>query len=166
MSCPLPHVLVLLNLSRRPARLLGEAARRVVVIPSLALPSCLLRVLLSSARPLSSRLSARRAGRFGDGRRLCLRLRRTCGCHVDAMRMPCGGWLLAHRFACVPPVSIAPLPRHDWRGEERCHRCLLLSDFYRLPLALACGFDGSGLLACFYGRRPVSPCDVCGAQFL
>lgn len=28
------------------------------------------------------------------------------------VRMSCGGWLLAPRFAYVPPVSIAPLPRH------------------------------------------------------
>ena len=53
MSCPLPHVLVPLNLSRRSALLLGEASRRVLV-PRRSPPACLPHIILfSSARPAS-----------------------------------------------------------------------------------------------------------------
>lgn len=134
MSCPLSHVLVLLNLSRRPARLLGEAARRVVVLPSLTRSACSPRVFLSSARPLLSRLSTRRAGRLA----ICVGSVCDCGFRADVVRVSCG-WLLAHRFACVPPVFIAPLHRHGRRGGERLSS---VACFFRIFPAM-CGFCGS-----------------------
>lgn len=55
MSCPLPHALVLLNLSRRLALLFGEALRRAFVLSSIApLPACSPRVLSPLFPPLCS----------------------------------------------------------------------------------------------------------------
>lgn len=57
---------------------------------------------------------------------------------IVAMRVSCVYhayviWRLAPRFACVPSVSIAPLPRHGWRGGELVP--LLLASFGFLPSA-------------------------------
>lgn len=77
MSCPFPHVPVLINLFRRPVPLLGEASRRAFVrrLSSACLPRAL---LFSCTSRLAARLSTRRSGRLGDGRRLCLRLMMSC----------------------------------------------------------------------------------------
>ena len=120
MSCPLPHVIVLINPSRRSASRFGEALRRVIVPRRLPLLAC----LVSSRSPVfSSRLSARRAGRFGDGRRFCLRLRLSCGCHADAVRRSvcCG----ASRFALLP-VCLSPRSstRRAGRGAGVLVACL------------------------------------------
>lgn len=149
----MPHVLVLINLLRRPALLLGKAPS---CHPSpVALSACLPRVLLFSCPSrLSARLSARRAGRVGNGRRLCLRLRRACGCRADVVQ------LLAPRFAYSPSAyRPASSTRLAGRGAGRC-RCLLLSVPYCLPLSLACEAGGSCLLACPYGRRSFPSCDM------
>lgn len=84
--------------------------------------------------------------------------------------MPFGCLLLgslAFRLCLSPRLSTRAA------GEVgRCRRCLLLSDFYRLPFSSACeAGDGLGLLACSYGRRSFSPCDVqvcgfCGSHSL
>lgn len=80
----------------------------------------------------------------------------SCGCRADA----------CSSVRSAPRPSIAQLPRHGWRGGERCHRCLLLSGFYRLPLSLACGSDGPGLFACSYviGRSSSAMRDFCGSR--
>lgn len=64
------------------------------------------------------------------------------------------------------PSAYRPVLRHGWRGgERRSRRCLLLSDFYRLLLSLACGSDELGLLACSYAVGRFRPA-VCCARIL
>lgn len=65
------------------------------------------------------------------------------------------------RHACPSPRCST---RMAGRGTGR--RCLLLSDFYRLPLSLACGSDWSGLFACSYviGRISSAMRDFCGSR--
>lgn len=166
MLCPLPHVLALLNSLNRFALRFGEAPCRAFVR---RLPACLPRaLLLSCPSRLAARLSTHRAKRLGDGCRLCLRLRRACGCHADVVRRMAVCSSVRLRPVCLSPRSL------DTVGGEvgRCRRCLLLSDFYRLPFSSACeAGDGLGLLACSYVRRSFSPCDVrvcgfCGSRLL
>lgn len=88
---------------------------RRVIHPLAAVSVCLPRVLLFSCPSrLAARLSTRRAGRLAMGVGAVF----DYGGRADVVLMSCGGWLLAHRFAYVPPVSIAPLPRHGRRGGE------------------------------------------------
>lgn len=81
--------------------------------------------------------------------------------------MPCGYRSAACssvRFALRP--SIAPLLDTDGgEGLLFGRRCLLLSDFYRLPLSLACGADEADLLACSYAVGRFRPA-MCGARIL
>lgn len=158
MSCPLPHVLILLNLLRRPVFLLGEASRRVIHPPVACrllvclMPSC-------SLTRLASLLVGRDAWRYASALfAIADFVLMSCGCHAaDCLFL---GSLTSR--LCQSPRSL------DTVGGEGswCRRCLFLSDFCCLPLSLACGSDGSGLLACSYGRRSFPSCDVRGAQFL
>lgn len=131
MSFPLPNVLVLLNLPRCPAVPPSGSVRRLAVPSSFRqlsiapLPACLSRVLLSSARPLSSRLSTRWAGRFGDERRL-LAIAMAMLMSSDAMRRSFGCVFLG---SLTPRLSIAPYYDTDGGEGSWCRRCLLLSDF-------------------------------------
>lgn len=106
MSCPLPHVPVLLNLSRRSALRFGEASRRVIH-PLAAVSACLPRVLLSSARPLSSRLSTRQAERLA----ICVGSVCDCGGRADVVRRMAACSSVRLRPACVhrpaPPTRVA-----------------------------------------------------------
>lgn len=96
MSFPLPYVLVLLNLSRRPALLPGKDPRRVIVSRRLS-STCLPRVLSPFFCP--PRLSTRLAGRFGDERRL-LAIAMAMLMSSDAMRISLGCVLLGS--LCFP----------------------------------------------------------------
>ena len=118
MSFPLPHVLVLLNLSRRPVLLPGEAARRVVLLLSIVpLPACLPRAILSSVRPLSFRFSTCRAGRLA----MCVRQLLVI---TDVMRMSFGCVFLG---SITPRLSIAP--PLDTDGGEGSEAASLLAFF-------------------------------------
>ena len=120
MSCPLPHVLVLLNLSRRSALLPGEASRRAVVLSSIALSACLPHAILFSSAACPPRLSTRWAGRFGDERRL-LAIAMSMLMSSDAMRISLGCVFLGS--LCSPSVH-RPASRHGGRGgERRSRRC-------------------------------------------
>lgn len=140
-----------------PVLLLGEASRRAVVLSSIAsLPACLPRVLSPLFPPLCS--SGGTTWRWASA---------ACDCNgrSDAMRMSCGCVFLG---SLTPRLSIAPpLDTDGGEGSDGSH-CLLLSDFYRLPLSLACGSDGLGLLACFYVIGRISPAmrDFCGSRSL
>ena len=121
MSYSLPHVLVLINLLRRPALLLGKA-------PSchpfpVALSACLPRVLLFSCPSrLSARLSTRRAGRFELASALfaiTVGVRMSCGCHATAAA--CSSVRL--RSACLSPRSL------DTDGGEGSGAMPLLASF-------------------------------------
>lgn len=158
MSCPLPHVLILLNLLRRPVFLLGEASRRVIHPPVACrllvclMPSCSLTRLASL---LASLLVGLDGLAMGVGS-VC-----DCGGRADVMRR------LAACFSVrLRPVRLSPrfLDTSGGEGNGRC--CLLLLDFYRLPLSLTCGADGSGLLACSYGRRSFPSCCMLCADFV
>lgn len=161
MSCPLLYVLVLLNLLRRPALLLGEASRRAIRSPSPP-SACLPRALSPLFPPLcSSGGTAWRWACVG-----CLRLRMSYGCHTDVVLMSCGyGSAVRLRPACLSPRFST---RVAGRGATGCRRCLLLSDFYRLPLSLAGGADGAGLLAYSYVIGRISPAvrGFCGSREL
>lgn len=114
MSCLLPHVLVLINLFRRPALLLGEAASRVVVLPSLTLPACLPRALLLLRLLVPSLYSS-------GGTTWCASalfaiddaMLMSCGYRADIVR------LCVLRFACVPSAfRPAPSTRVAGRGTD------------------------------------------------
>lgn len=146
---------------------------RLPVVSSIPLLPPLLACLVSSCPSrLAARLSTCRAGRFGNRRRFCLRLRRPWRCRADVVRVSCGGCLL---LSSLTP-RLCPSPRSldtgsgEGEGSWRC-RCLLHRVFYRLSLSLACGADGAGLLACSYGCRSFPFCDVrvrgfCGSRSL
>lgn len=104
----------MLNLSRR----LVLRLDRLPVVPSFA--ARLLLVRLVSSR-LSSRFSARLAGRVGDWRRLCLRLLWSYGCRVYVI------WRLAHRFAYSPSAYRPALStRMAGRGADDIVACFFL----------------------------------------
>lgn len=125
----------------------------------------------------ASRLACLATGTMSCAASRCLFLL-PCGClfpclsvrwRLDEMR------LMERRYqvsavTCLP-CRLAPLiDMGDGEGSW-CRRCLFLSDFCCLPLSLACGSDGSGLLACSYGRRSFPSCDVrvrgfCGSRSL
>lgn len=122
-------------------------------LSSRRLPRCLLACLVSSC--LSFRLSVRRAGRLGDGRRLlaiAMVVRMPCGCRVAACS--------SVRSAPRPPIA----PSCDTDGGEGngASSLLLRSDFYHLLLSLAAEAD---LLACSYAVGRFRPA-VCGARIL
>lgn len=109
MSFPLPYVLVLLNLSRRPAIPPGEAARRAVVRRSLSL----LARLMSSCSLLPIPLLYSSGETLDDVRAsdAC----DYCGC-ADVMWMSCGCVFLG---SLCSPSAYRPAARHGWRGGER-----------------------------------------------
>ena len=154
MSFPLPHVLVPFNLSRRSALRSGEAARRVIH-PSIA---CLLLACLvpscSLARPASLLVSLLvvRDG-FAMRCHLCLRLRRACGCRAAAGCLLLGS--LASRLPIAPLLGTV-----DGEGIG-CRRCLLLSDFYRLPFSSACEAGGAAYLFLWSAVGFILLCAVC-----
>lgn len=159
----MPHVLILLNLLRRPVFLLGEASRRVIHPPVACrllvclMPSCSLTRLAS---PLASLLVGRDAWRYASALfAIADFVLMSCGCHAaDCL------------FLCSLTSRLCPSPRFlDTGGGEGswCRCCLLLSDFCRLPLSLACEADGRADLC----RRSVPSCDVrvrgfCGSRSL
>lgn len=108
MSYLLPHVLVLINLSRHPIPLLGEAPRRVIHLP---VSLCLL--ASCPPAPLSSRSVSLLVGRDG----LAMGVVSVCdyGGRADVVQMSCGCLLLGSLTLRLP---IAPLHRHGWRGGE------------------------------------------------
>lgn len=141
---------------------------RLPAVPSFT--ACLLACLVTScslARPASlpaSLLVGRDAWRYASALfAIADFVLMSCGCHAaDCLFL---GSLTSR--LCQSPRSL------DTVGGEGswCRRCLFLSDFCCLPLSLACGSDGSGLLACSYGRRSFPSCDVrvrgfCGSRSL
>lgn len=133
MSCPLPHVLILLNLLRRPVFLLGEASRRVIHPPVACrllvclMPSCSLTRLASL---LASLLVGLDGLAMGVGS-VC-----DCGGRADVMRR------LAACFSVrLRPVRLSPRFLDTSGGEGNGGRCcLLLLDFYRLPFSSSGGW--------------------------
>ena len=127
MSFPLPYVLVLLTYPVVPP---SCPVRLPAVSSFAACPFCLLAFVSSR---LSFRLSTRRA------KRLAMCVRRLLAI-TTVVRMSCGCRAAAGSSVRLLPVRPSPRPstRMAWRGAGR-RRCLLLSDFYRLPLSLAYG---------------------------
>lgn len=85
---------------------------------------------------------------------------------TTVVRMSCDGRAAAGSSVRLLLVRLSPRCSTRMAGRGAGRRCLLLSDFYRLPLSLACGADGSGLLACSYviGRISSAMRDFCGSR--
>ena len=131
---------------------------RLYAVPSSfrRLPRCLLARLVSSR--LSFRLSARRAGRLGNGRRLCLRLRLLWPC--DGRSTACS----SVRSASRPPIA-PPLDTADGEGSGAI---AMLASFGFLPsAALVSVMVGRVWSACLFLRHRSFPfCGVRCADFM
>ena len=134
MSCPLPHVLVMFNMSRRPALLLGAAPRHGAIrSPS----ACLLLVCLAlscSLARLASLLVSSLVGRDGLAMSVgCLRLwrgvRMSCGCRADVVR------LRVPRFALLP-VRLSPRSLDTDGGEGNGAIDVIVACFFRISPAM------------------------------
>lgn len=132
MSCPLPHVLILLNLLRRPVFLLGEASRRVIHPPvacrllACLMPSCSLTRLASL---LASLLVGLDGLAMGVGS-VC-----DCGGRADVMR----------RLAACFSVRLRPVCAHRPAPSTRLagrRAAVGIACFFRVSLAMR-GFCGS-----------------------
>lgn len=80
--------------------------------------------------------------------------------------MSCGYRAAMRSSVRLFSVCLSPRSLDTVGGEgNRCHRCLLSRDFYRLPLSLACG---DGLLACPYvvDRISLAMRGFCGSRSL
>ena len=124
MPYRLPHVLVLFNLSRRPAILPSDALRRAVVLSSInLLPACLPRVFSPLFCPF--RFSTRRARRFDDGHRLlAIAMAMLMSSDVVRLRVP--------RFAYAPS-AYRPASSTRVAGRGTAVRLSLLASLGFLP---------------------------------
>lgn len=156
MSCPLPHVLVMLNMFRRPALLFGEAPRRVIHPPCCRpclLASCHLVLFL----PVSPRCSP-----FYSSGGTTWRWASALVAIADVMRMSCGGWLIGS--PCVPS-AYRPASSTRTAGSRAG---VAVACFFRISTVCRSRHPAAGwadLLACSYvgGRsRPA----VCCARIL